>query len=435
MNGDVLVKVFEELGPDSTELYALSSTCRWLRDASSPILFASCYQHLGKMLWFGDTHEILPSTLWPYVRSVDLPCPMSVTHDGRCRTLELSCCCPAYSQKDLVEEVDPLVCNAFDTIHNALPTLPQLTTLHLRVQYIETHGISWNTTRTILSLPHLRHLYIDGLYICPELLKTDNLDNSVVTPLTTFHYTLPHYRQPLNFPSELTVLDFLVRKLHTSLESLVLPVESAPIQTISSLHWPRLREFTLRGERWPDPAAPLVSLFSSMPLLRSLSLELSEKEDVREAMIWPTDVPATFPWPDLERLRVSHPDPADEVYSHVPPSLSTLALRAWPHECMRLHDLKRMHQSASRLGGWKNRWCNYPLSTPRHLSQVLQKCDAPLLRNLELEYRADAEEPKLLQCVAAKFQHLTVLEIHRVRSEGGKDILVVSPVLSISSLF
>ena len=399
------------------------------------MLFSWCHQRLGKVLGLRATHDIMPSTLWSYVRSVDTPCPMSATHISRCRTLELSCYCPAYSQKDFVEEADPLVCNAFNTIHATLPALPQLTTLHLRVQYIEVHGISWNTTRTILSLPHLRHLYIDGLYICPELLKSDNLDDSVVTPLATFHYTLPHYRQPLNFSSELTVLDSLIRKLHTSLESLVLPVESAPIQTISSLHWPQLREFTLQGERWSDPAAPLVSLFSPMPLLRSLSLELSDTEHVNEAMIWPTGFSATFPWPDLERLRVSHPDPADEIYAHVSSSLRTLSLRAWPHECIRLHDLKRIHQSPSRLGGWKNRWWNYPLSTPRHLSQVLQKCDAPLLRSLELEYRADTEELKLLQCVGAKFQHLTMLEIHRIRSEGGKDILVVSLVLSISSLF
>ena len=290
--------------------------------------------------------------------------------------------------------VDPLICGPAHTLEPVLPALPRLTTLHLSVLYINVHGLSWNNMRIILSLPKLRHLHVDGSYICPEPLNSDKLEDATVTSLATFHYIMPHYCQPLSFPSEVATLDFLVCKLHTSLQSLALPVESAPIQTISSLHWPCLREFTLRGERWSNPATPPVILFSSriMPSLQSLALELSQPKNARApGMIWPKGVSTTLPWRSVEALRISHPNPADQIYSHLPPYLRTLALRSWPHECERAFEL-----------AWEESWRTsrtlpYPLSTPGNLAEVLRECNhLPLLRTLELEYREDAQEPELL---------------------------------------
>ena len=352
--------------------------------------------------------------------------PVDATHVGSCRELQLYCSCPAYSQKDPTI-VDPLLCDAFNTIDAVLPAFPRLTTLHLRVQYIDVHGISWNTMRTILSLPHLRHLHIDRLYVCPELLDCDSLDDATVAPLATFHYVMPFYRQPWSFPSEVATLDFLVHKLHASLESLVLPVEPAPIQAISTLQWPRLREFALRGERWSDPSTPIVSLFSSMPSVQSLAFELSEPENAVAGMIWPKGSSATFPWPNLKRLCVSCPNPTDEIYMHLPPSLRALALRSWPHECIRIYYERRAHLRPSWLQGYRRRWRSHFLSTPRNLAQVLQKCEPSLFSSLELEYRVDAQEPELLQVLAVKFSHLTTLEVHRFRREGSYEVTLVSP--------
>ncbi|PIL28338.1 hypothetical protein GSI_09489 [Ganoderma sinense ZZ0214-1] len=299
--------------------------------------------------------------------------------------------------------VDPLVCDPLNTIDATLSTLPRLTALHLRVRYIDVH---------------------DRLYICPEPFESDcdNLDDSTIAPLATFHYTLPHYRQPWSFPSEAATLDLLIRKLHTSLESLMLPVEPAPIQTISSLHWPRLRKLTLRGERWSDPATPIVALFSSMPSLQSLALELSEPKNApvpSPGVIWPKGHSATpLPWPNLETLRVSYPSPADGVYANLPQSLNTLSLRSWPHECVEIFDKKRPYQPPSWYQGRKDRWWDCPLLTPSNLAQVLRKCDFSLLHTLELEYRVDAHESELLCALTANFPHLTTLEIHRFRRHG-----------------
>ncbi|PIL28113.1 hypothetical protein GSI_09764 [Ganoderma sinense ZZ0214-1] len=278
--------------------------------------------------------------------------------------------------------------------------------------------------RIILSLPHLRHLRVDGLYICPELLDGDDLDDSVIAPLVTFHYVMPHYRQPWSFPSEAATIDFLVQRINASLSSLMLPVESAPIRTISSLHWPWLREFTLRGERWADPATPIVALFSSIPSLQSLALELSELENATPGVIWPKGMSTTFQWRDLRSLRVSHPNPVDEAYSRLPSSLCSLALRLWPHQCERVYQLMGQYLGSSGFEGYKRRRWSHPLSTPHTLAEVLRKCDLPRLRGLELEYREDAQESELLQLVVIKFPFLTTLEIHRFRREGRKDVPV-----------
>lgn len=408
-------------------LRALSLTCRWIREASTPILFRSCYQMLGPIPWIGATYRILPSTLWSHVRLVDHPSLMDDAHIGRCRILRLSCCCPV----DLFQDppiVGPLVCDAFDAIHAVLPALSRLTTLHLLGRYVDVHGISWNTMRTILSLSNLRDLHIYRLYICPKLLHGDNLDDSaIITPLATFHYTLPHYRQPWSFASELIVLDFLVRKLHTSLKTLVLPVESAPIQTISSLQWPRLQEFTLQGERCFDPATPIVTLFPSMTSLRLLALKMSEPKNALPGVVWPNGLSVTFPWPNLETLRLSHPDPADEIFIHFPPSIRTLSLRSWPHECIRIyHEKHPLLSFSSWTQGREDRWWNCPLLTPHNLARVLQKCKLSLLHNLELEYRVDTHESELLCTLAVRLPHLTTLEVHRFRGEGSHNVSVVS---------
>ena len=78
--------------------------------------------------------------------------------------------------------------------------------------------------------------------------------------------------------------------------------------------------------------------------------------------------------------------------------------------------------------GYARRWWSHPLSTPGNLSQKLQKCEAVpgLLSSLALEYRVDEQAPKLLQTLAAKFPHLTTLEVHRLRSEQCYHVAVVS---------
>ena len=294
--------------------------------------------------------------------------------------------------------------------------------------------------KAVLSVPTLRHLEVDRLFICPILLDNDILDDFPVAPLATLRYIMPHYREPLSFASEVAILDFVIRHVHTSLETLLLPAECAPVQTMSSIPWPRLRELTLRGERWTAPAIPMVSLFSSMPSLRSLTLELSEPKNVSldARIIWPNGLSATFPWPNIESFRVSHPDPTDIIYAHLPSSLRALALRPWPHRCLRIFaDINTSLFTANpwdALEPWStHRWSSFPITPARDLIQIVRKCELPRLRTLELEYASDAEEPELLRLAVVKFPFLTWLELHRFQSGGSEEVRAVSSSVNFST--
>ncbi|KAI1792097.1 hypothetical protein LXA43DRAFT_1007969 [Ganoderma leucocontextum] len=141
-------------------------------------------------------------------------------------------------------------------------------------------------------------------------------------------------------------------------------------------------------------------------------------------MVWPKGFSATFPWPDLEFFRVSHPHPADEIYAHLPSSLRRLALRPWPHRCLRIFPDIHMPLYPDPLDGRGSASIHRYVAPARDLTQFVRKyyCDLPLLRSLELEYASDAEEPELLWLAVVKFPHLTALEIHRFQSEGSDGV-------------
>ncbi len=205
---------------------------------------------------------------------------------------------------------------------------------------------------------------------------------------------------------------------HASLETLWLPADSAPIRTISQLDWPRLRELRLFGGRWTDPATPIISLFGHLSHLRLLVLELSEPQGVDARAVWPRGVAAVYPWPELRCLTLSHPSTDDSVYSHLPRTLERLALRQWEHGCMRAWLARRYDGSRLRPV--------FPLIEAEALACILHQVDAPELRGLEIEYRADDSEANLWREVVARFPHLVLLEIHRYHKTGTTTMHMVS---------
>ncbi|TBU53111.1 hypothetical protein BD310DRAFT_994245 [Dichomitus squalens] len=411
LNDDILLELFEMLRPNQG-LRPLSCTCRWLRNATMPILFSECRQKLAVSPRSSRTRPILPSTLWPHSVIVS-------SHISFFRTLHITCYCPPLSER-IPDTEDPLVCEAFSGVffERVLHELPRLTTLILWSFDIKKHGISWNTLKTILSIPQLRHLHFHEFYLSPVDVDHDEFSALVVAPLTTFRYDLHSYFQLWNFPSEISTLDHLLNRLHHCLEHLELPVQSAPISAMSKLDWPCLRTFTLRGEYPVSLTTPIVSLLSPMSFLRSLSLEVSHQQGIKNHTIWPEGFDATLPWPELECLRVSRPESSDKIYTNLPFSLSSLALRSWPHQC-----IQAQMQAVSRYLGDQIR-C--PLSSASNLFDVIRSCDTPYLNTLEVEYKEDMKEGSLLRLIAVKFPRLTTLEIHRYRTERSDNISLVS---------
>ena len=105
-----------------------------------------------------------------------------------------------------------------------------------------------------------------------------------------------------------------------------------PMTTLPVLHWHRLRQLVLQGETymWDALPAPLVLLLSTMPGLHALSLKTDLIQNILPLVVWPPGYIHDFPWPELEHLSVSYPDPNDEVYDHLPPTLRSLSLRCGP---------------------------------------------------------------------------------------------------------
>lgn len=71
------------------------------------------------------------------------------------------------------------------------------------------------------------------------------------------------------------------------------------------------------------------------PRSTTLALELVQTSDAEHEPLWPTNVQSTFFWPELRRsLSIAYPHLEDQIYSHLPATLSSLALRCWPRQYM-----------------------------------------------------------------------------------------------------
>ncbi|TBU54747.1 hypothetical protein BD310DRAFT_935218 [Dichomitus squalens] len=116
-----------------------------------------------------------------------------------------------------------------------------------------------------------------------------------------------------------------------ALETLAIPDECLPSDVFCSAQFPLLRDVSLTGRRG---------------VWASLAGELHTPHTPGRQPIWPASSPcATLPWQRLRYLSVSYPDPEDEVYSHLPTTLRSLALRCWPRHYLHTlpHDAEAMN--------------------------------------------------------------------------------------------
>ena len=325
---------------------------------------------------------------------------------------------------DYEPQYSDVICGplASPKLHHALHSMPHLSSIVVRSVFRHKfrHGITWERLCSLLSLPNLSRLALGGICFCPLSPDAAALKLSPSTPLSCFEYALPSVRNPYSEYPEADALERIIKSLHLSLEKLSLPTEPAPIQTIGLVDWPRMRELRLRGVRWTTPDVPAVSLLARMSNLRVLVLELEGPEGTPATALalWPRGFPAFYPWPYLETLSVSYPDPNDEIYEHLPPSMLSLMLHPWPHECIRRW--REVNYERDELRPYR------PLPLPSILLGILSRCKVPRLRELDIEYCADSSEMLLLSHIASSFPCLTTFGLHRYRHRGDAHIPVVS---------
>ena len=178
-----------------------------------------------------------------------------------CRRLELQCQCMDsddardidFSLETKPAKDEDILCAAFDSplLQDMLLSMPRLASLTLWSvnPHNYGHGLSWRRLNAFLSLPHLQTVTFLRFYVSPRLPNGQQPQFGRLAPLSSFTYDLHEHRRPMRLPAEEQSLAHLMHAVHSSLSSICLPAEPAPIQTISVLHWPQLRELRMYGER------------------------------------------------------------------------------------------------------------------------------------------------------------------------------------------
>ncbi|EPT04071.1 hypothetical protein FOMPIDRAFT_1115157 [Fomitopsis schrenkii] len=257
------------------------------------------------------------------------------------------------------------------------------------------------------------------MVICPALRTGEELRVEKLGSIRSFHYQMYHPRMPRSYPSEIVALTTVLEKVCDTLETLALMSESAPLSVMEGLHWPRLRKMVFYGS---PLVGPFIRACFGMQRLRYLSVKISPAWSTMPQPIWPAGFDGAFPWPELERLTVSYPDPQDEIYDHLPSTLRSLSLRCWPHQ----HYQTYLAEDVGMIG--------YPdtdhLLSPSVLLLLLHRCSMLTLDHLEIEYAADEQDDALLQYVAATFPHLVGLIIHCYRTNLSRILREDVPVAS-----
>ncbi|KAH9903488.1 hypothetical protein C8Q73DRAFT_674952 [Cubamyces lactineus] len=228
---------------------------------------------------------------------------------------------------------------------------------------------------------------------------------------------LRRYDLVAEYAVESRYLAQLVCGMHTTAESLSLPMETAPLSRMSELSWPRIRTLALYG-RYLTPGQPalLQSVLTRMPSLRSLRVQVAQLPALSRPWILNPHVSLDFA--ELRSLTVAYPDPDDIIFSMKTPCLTHLSLRDEPRYYFYRRNRGFLPSSAVA-----------PILGASDCLAILRKMDVPLLSSLELVYKVDVGEYELLHHISTSYPNLAQLEVHRYRAND-TDIV---PYTSITS--
>ncbi|OSC97900.1 hypothetical protein PYCCODRAFT_1376354 [Trametes coccinea BRFM310] len=400
-------------------LRPFSLTCKRIRAACCPILFGECTISSERV----DRRyqpEFIPSSLWPYIRTLSFAGPFDRDEIRGLRRANLEHV-PLSWKEDALRPSRDAIKRVGDTLRVALQSMCSLHSIDISlpsspepVGSANLPGISPYILEAILSTQHLRQLTITGLLHDTDDALPKSFKRSLQARLSAFAYTLNQERSASQVPSaEREAIALLLAHVHDCLEALYLPSECAPIEPMNTWRWPSLKEFLLRGERVTH-ARPLIHMLGKMPHLRILVLSMAEPRGSRTPPIWPPSLDLhgdTIGWQDLEILIVTHPHPDDQIYSHLPHTLESVLLRCWPRH-YKLHT--ELHQVYSAAGV---QWTS-PLLTSSEMLSIVQRIHAPRLTCLDLEFRADSDDHYLFSHIGVSFPSLSCLSIYRYRMPG-----------------
>lgn len=343
LNDDVVLMIVDNMSSEESKnaLCALSQTSRRFRDLCVPVLRSTA--RLDSVRCPSRISRQIPEWMRPYLRYEAYHFNTIYTPVTALRELTLRDICGDRTSRyrEYPWSRDPIMCSTYegDAIAALLPSIPHLRKVVLisshdpppRVSFV--YGISWEVVKAITSARGLQELNLDGHFFCLDTFAPD--PDFTPAPLTTFRCTIPHRRLvPVTraFSTETEALTFVLERLRHSLEHLSLTTETAPLDMIRDADWPRLRSLHLAGDILPAThSLPWVSVLRHMPRLRVLSLRAAVPDDIdnltTHQIVWPRDTLLDIlPWPELEDLEVTYPDPEDRLFSHLPSTLRSLSI-------------------------------------------------------------------------------------------------------------
>ncbi|KAI0641648.1 hypothetical protein C8Q79DRAFT_284134 [Trametes meyenii] len=399
---DILEKIFALLCPGGN-LGALSLTCKWLREACKPYLFRCIRIGTHTPL---ELKYLQHLTIWPHARHL-IFCGNLWAHRNA-KYVDLSGV----------------------PFHKLLTWMDFLSSITIDEEW--GGCVSWDHLQSLLSLPGLRHFNFQAPPYYDDDVPGCNHEPLSLPPLASLRFSIPDYRlHPRNVAGETDLMARLLQQLPSSLETLAIPLDVAPLSSMAAVEWPRLKELHLKGDHRQDMynCPPMITVIAHMPRLRSLSLLRAHghAQDSPRHIVWPVNETGYSLYQELERVTVSYPDPTDKIYSHMPSTLRKLSLRCWPRHYVHQHrhDRKIVEDGL----GWMS-----PIIHSSELYTILHRCQTPKLEELEIEYQEDADDPSLLQTIPNHFPNLTVLTIIRYRGTDTSYVSVSQIALALSGL-
>ena len=300
--------------------------------------------------------------------------------------------------------------------------MPKLYALTIMRTSIVEHGVRWSALRSLVALPQLHELNVRGLLISPREASIPDPHADTIAPISSIRYVLKDYRdRPRFHRTERDALASVLGAVSRTLETLEMPMDPVPFQTILNAHWPRLRELRLCGELSEHLPLPFIAILSGMPQLRVLSLDLAITPTTDHRPLWPPEFSTSYPWPELQELSVSFPHPEDQLYSNLPPTLSKLSLCCWPHVYEQSHPWYEWLTHPTEDLGWQQH-----VLTSSQTLKILSQCRVRHLTQFAVEYRAGAEDSDMLSHLAISFPQLQTLQLIRYRDPADPEIPVVS---------
>ncbi|KAI0660041.1 hypothetical protein C8Q70DRAFT_977708 [Cubamyces menziesii] len=400
LNADILSAIIELLY-EMQLLVPFSETCKTIRQACKPCLFRKARMSATYDLLSGDLFAFT-TNIWLYVRHLTVRGYWLRVWYG-----------------------DPMDLGDLP-LADFLARMPSLKSITVDDAAPATSpGIPWDGIVALLSPPQLREF---DLKLTPFRGTPIPLyDAFTIAPLTKFSFSIWDYRfHPRVQVEEMSLAEYVLRAVASSLKHLSIPLDAAPFATMAASCWSHLLELELKGDLKQDPVPGIIDVLTCMPHLRHLTILRARRSNTPRHALWSNARINDFPCPHLVTLCLSHLDPTDAFYSHLPPTLRQLSLRCWPRHYLHQHrhDLKAM----ARLE-WQSQLC-----TATDLLFVLRRCRFDSLEDLEIEYEEDDAEEHLLRSIPERFPHLTYLTIYRYRRTGSPSVKAADVARALSRL-